>query len=352
MAIESFGMKMANGTALEQANIEKMAGDPSSFTHFRLWENTTEKLVKYARPDGVGGYEVVAFSSASDLNTAITDLDTALRAEITNSVNNLGAAFEYKGLINGGVDEANALDLTTVVDATVGAGDYYRVDTSGYVKASAAAQPVYVNQGDGVLMNTTATETDAQFDVIDNTNATVQGTANEIDVTGSADTGFTVALSQTVRDTLTSLQSQIDAINTELTATQTGAGLATDGTHVARTGTNYLDGSTSLADESTKLDAAVKTVEDSVTSLSQAVAGRAASYDSRVANGGAGPASTHTLTHNWGTDLVIVQPWIVRADGTLNNDMGNVKQALDMNSVTLDLNGQVKDVVITAQRCN
>jgi hypothetical protein len=128
-------------------------------------------------------------------------LDAQL-ASIEAGVSNLGSAFRYRGIVAGGADAANAVDLEASLTERE-AGDYYKVGTSGHFKIGAAGATFFANANDGLVWNTVS-----GVDVIDNTNATVAGTADEIDVSGTADTGFTVALSQTVKDQIAAASSE------------------------------------------------------------------------------------------------------------------------------------------------
>lgn len=120
------------------------------------------------------------------------DLVTETNARIAGDdalglrIDALGSAFNYVGTLNGGANAGAATDLSTLAEKD--AGDYYKVAAAGYfVLAPAAA--FYANANDGIVFNLAA-----GVDLIDNTNSSVSGTANEISVSGSTDTGYTVAL--------------------------------------------------------------------------------------------------------------------------------------------------------------
>ena len=122
-------------------------------------------------------------SAPADANDLVrkTDLDA-----VETKVDNLGSAFNYVGTVSGGATAGAAFDLSSLTEKD--AGDYYKVAAAGYfVLAPAAA--FYANLHDGLVFNNAS-----GIDKIDNTDSTVAGTANEITVTGSTDTGYTVAI--------------------------------------------------------------------------------------------------------------------------------------------------------------
>jgi hypothetical protein len=133
---------------------------------------------------------------------AVNKLDTQVKTNADDIVaaneriDALGAAFNYVGVLGSGAftafaagaDAASATDLEGLAAGQKDAGDYYKVGGDGYFKMGEAGTPVFVKQNDGIVFNTLG-----GFDVIDNTNSNVLAGAN-IAVTGSTDTGFTVAL--------------------------------------------------------------------------------------------------------------------------------------------------------------
>lgn len=119
-------------------------------------------------------------ASANDV-VRKTDLDA-----VDAKVNALGSAFNYVGTVSGGATSGAATNLASLTQKD--AGDYYKVAAAGhFVLAPAAA--FYANLNDGLVFNNAS-----GIDKIDNTDSTVAGTANEISVSGSSDTGYTVAI--------------------------------------------------------------------------------------------------------------------------------------------------------------
>ena len=119
-------------------------------------------------------------------------LDTAIKS-LADQVTALGAAFNYVGTVDGGADAENAYDLNTLAAGGKDAGDYYKVTTKGWFKIGAEGEAFYANKNDGLIWNTAG-----KVDVIDNSNSMVLSGQN-IEVTGSTDTGFTVALTGVVQ---------------------------------------------------------------------------------------------------------------------------------------------------------
>jgi hypothetical protein len=114
-----------------------------------------------------------------------TDLDTEVTA-LGLRIDALGSAFNYVGTVSGGATSGAATNLASLTQKD--AGDYYKVAAAGFfVLAPAAA--FYANANDGLVFNLSS-----GIDKIDNTDSSVAGTASEISVSGSADTGYTVAI--------------------------------------------------------------------------------------------------------------------------------------------------------------
>lgn len=352
MAFPKFhGISLAQNGFIENLRVERLAADPVPAQAGRIWFNTTERKFKHSTLDELGAVIIRSFATEEDLVASIqavsdrvatiegdyvkkdgsvaftgdvdagsnkvvnvaapvADTDAANKgyvdagiAAVEQQVAALGAAFNYVGTLAGGVDEASAFDMDTLEVGTKDAGDYYKISTAGWFKVGAAGVPFYVNSKDGLLWNTAGA-----VDVIDNTNSEVQGTAGEIAVTGSVDTGFTVAVDEAFKTRVSDLEGETTSLQSELDASQVALGLNPDGTlkdwsawtgasgiagsadyfeafmtvddamgllvnaaglgnsglpfYQARTGSNYLDAATSLADESTLLDAALKAESD------------------------------------------------------------------------------------------
>lgn len=141
---------------------------------------------------GVSGDDYTAITGSNYLNasTSFRDADLKLDAAVKavdQRVTALGAAFNYVGTVDGGATAEEAFNLDTLLEGGKDAGDYYKVTTSGYFQVGEDAA-FFANANDGLVWNKTG-----GVDIIDNSNSQVQAGAN-IKVTGSTDTGFTVAL--------------------------------------------------------------------------------------------------------------------------------------------------------------
>jgi len=144
----------------------------------------------------------------TNLNTEVSRAQAA-EASIAASVAALGNAFNYVGTLTGGATSGVAVDMNLQPTGNKDPGDYYRVTTAGYFKIGTGGTPFFANLNDGLVWNTSG-----GIDIIDNTDPTVYGTVNEVSVTGSIDTGFTVALHSAFSGRMTSVET---TINTEIT---------------------------------------------------------------------------------------------------------------------------------------
>jgi hypothetical protein len=141
-------------------------------------------------PFAAGGYAAgeATVKAAIEAIDAQVVVNTASLVTTNGRIDALGAAFNYVGVLTGGATAAAAYDLTSLPADGKDAGDYYKVTTAGYFTLTDAAGAFYVNINDGLIFNTLR-----GVDIIDNTNANVLAGTN-IAVTGSADTGYSVAL--------------------------------------------------------------------------------------------------------------------------------------------------------------
>jgi hypothetical protein len=141
----------------------------------------------YIKKDGS-----VAFTGALNMNNhKVTNVaapsagqDAANKSYVDSKVMNLGSVFEYVGTIAAG---QNLDSLTLPSGQEMHAGAYYRVTSKGAVTYNSGANSISVNIGDGVVYNQVG-----GWDLVDNTDAVVQGTSGKITVTGDAVDGYFV----------------------------------------------------------------------------------------------------------------------------------------------------------------
>lgn len=79
--------------------------------------------------------------------------------------------------------------------------------------------------------------------------------------------------SGTIKTELDQIKSSVSGLQSELDKTQTSAGLSEDGSYTANTGSNFISAATSLVDADNKLDAALKSVNDVVDNIKEALPG-------------------------------------------------------------------------------
>jgi hypothetical protein len=188
----------------------------------------------------------------TDLDTEVTALQGAITTEagtrasadtaLGQRIDALGSAFNYVGTVSGGASAGAATNLASLSEKD--AGDYYKVSAAGhFVLAPTAA--FFANANDGVVFNLAG-----GVDLIDNTNSSVSGTSNEIAVTGSLDTGFTVAIDSVFSGRVTALETTSSNLGTM--ATQDADSVAITGGAINGTA---IGGTTAAAGAFTTLSA-------------------------------------------------------------------------------------------------
>jgi hypothetical protein len=219
----------------------------------------------------------------TDLDTEVTAINAALTTE-TNAriagddalglrIDALGSAFNYVGTVSGGASAGAATDLSSLTEKD--AGDYYKVAAAGYfVLAPAAA--FFANANDGLVFNLAA-----GVDLIDNTNASVSGTSNEISVTGSLDTGYTVALDAVFSGRMTTAESDIDALEGRVTTAESDIDALEGRATTAESDIDALEGRMTTAESDIDaLEGRMTTAESDIDALE----GRADDLESKTQN--------------------------------------------------------------------
>ena len=307
------GIELAANAQIHNLVYETRTADPASgeLTEGRQWYNSTQKMFKMAITDSNGAIVVRTYTTNEamdverariaaleaetlyadgrramtgdldmsgnqirNLSAPTNDNDAATKVYIDDLFASLGHAFEYCGTVQGGADASTATDMGALTQKA--AGDYYKVDVSGYVKIGAGAA-FYVNAGDSLVWNPSG-----GLDKFDNTNSEVSGTSDFISVSGSTDTGFTVDVDATFKGRVDTLESRADGMDSLVAASQTGAGLANTGAYVVNTGANYIATATSLADADDKLDAALKSTSDALATETTRATNAETAIDTRL----------------------------------------------------------------------
>jgi len=160
-----------------------------------------------------GAFTTLTASSAPSASTDVvrkTDLDSAISA--------LGSVFSYKGDLSAHMSVGTGpfeLDNTDI-DLTTGA--YYRVDVAGTYNAQfggadpstpAPAVSFDLKVGDAIVKTSTG------WQKLDNVDAVVSGTANEIVVTGDENAGYTVSIDPVFSGRVTTAESDITDLQTK-----------------------------------------------------------------------------------------------------------------------------------------
>jgi hypothetical protein len=149
-----------------------------------------------------GAFTTLTASSAPSASTDVvrkTDLDSAISA--------LGSVFHYVGDLSTNIVGTS---LATLTDGTTGA--YYKVDVAGAYTDGATTFNAKV--GDAFVKTSTG------WQKLDNVDAVVSGTANEIAVTGDENAGYTVALDAVFSGRMTTAESDIDALEGRATTAE------------------------------------------------------------------------------------------------------------------------------------
>ena len=298
------GINLAANSWIENCTVERLASDPTPITASRIWYNTVTKELKFSSLNGGGAVivEVVAtgaqvaqvVSDLAALGARVSDVEAAFinkngsvaftgdinagthkltnlsdgvagsdavnKAQMEAYVANLGNAFNYVGVVEGGANSGAAFDMDTLPSGGKDAGDYYKVNVAGFFKVGSGGTPFQANVGDGLVFNTTA-----GVDKIDNTDSTVAGTSGYVVVTGSTDTGYTVDLDTGFKSAVADATSGLAAEISRATAAE--AAIASDlSDEVTRATAAEAALTTSIGNEVTRATAAEGALSTAISS--------------------------------------------------------------------------------------
>jgi len=160
-------------------------------------------------------------------------------------------------------------------------------------------------------------------------------------------TGDLLDLDTALNTEITNRTSADNALTSEITAIETAMGtvISAAGAYVAHSGSNYIDGNTNLTADLTDLDAQAKVNADAIaqeitdrgTAITSAINTLETGIDALVFTfTSSSAATTHTVTHNLGDQMVDVSVWVKDDDLKYRNDLVGIT-ITDSNSVTVDL---------------
>ncbi len=199
-------------------------------------------------------------------------------------------------------------------------------------------------RSDGGLMLTADGSTDSV--------ATGANLAIRIDGSSLSTSSTGLKLDSSITTSISDNATAITTLQTEVDAIETAAGLNTDGTYAAPSGTNYIDTATSIANANVLLDTAVKdsydTIESLVLDLESDLATEQAqriSADSSIRTDvnslrftyqSTATATTHTISHNLNTNFLLIQCMVLGDDNLYANDVVPIEET-DANTLTVYL---------------
>jgi len=219
----TFATKAYVGDAITDLDLGTMStqnANAVNITGGMITGGTIDGTTIGATTPSTGAFTTLTASSAPSASTDVvrkTDLDSAVSA--------LGSVFHFVGDVS---SAATPLDLTTLSDTSTGA--YYKVDVDGAYTDGATTFNAKV--GDAFVKTTTG------WQKLDNVDAVVSGTANEIAVTGDENVGYTVALDSAFKTRV----SDVELKTVNITATAPTAGPASGTTDIVGNFTVGLNG--------------------------------------------------------------------------------------------------------------
>lgn len=137
----------------------------------------------------------------ADIGTAIEDNQISI-GDLQDTLAEFVNVFNYVGEVNGGVDEETPFDLASLPEGGKDAGDYYDVATGGWFIVTGVEETAFeIAGGNGIVF-----KADGNVKVFNNQLVNVSGTADEVAVAGSKETGFIVGLAQAIKDRIIALE--------------------------------------------------------------------------------------------------------------------------------------------------
>ena len=265
-----------------------------------------------------------AQTAEAGLNTRLAAVEGtfASKEQLDAKFASLGSAFEYVGDI--AEEQFVGGEFNTSALTQKEAGDFYQIKGTGVVVHG--AQRLDVKAGDAITFNKVG-----QVVKFDNTDPTVQGTADEIVVTGSIETGFVVALSGTQKTRITNLETGLADEAARAQGAETGlqAGLNAE---VARAQGVEAGLQSALNAEVARAQGIETGLQTALEALDAKVANNDGSVkqllDARVKNWvSQSPALEHTVTHSFGHDQFVYTVSVQGDDGFYRNDVVPVEYA-------------------------
>lgn len=300
-------VRLMVGSEFQNLTPETLTVDPV-ITGPRIWFNSTELVIKFGYLDSGNNPIIVTLGDTGQVEQTLTDY-------VNSKISELGAAFSYRGQIDGGDDEVSAFDLATLYGVeTPRAGDYYKNETGGWFVLDGVTK--YANDGDGILMNASG-----GFDVIDNSNAEIAvavGDESYLTISGSPDLGFNIGFATEFKTTLDTTFTKLANITNSVGLTVNGLIAANEfaGVPIITAATNVISALKMLAGEINNNHLGVVSA---FTTLVDNLSSKTIRYESSVA------ALTHTIPHTFGLNAAVGY-WVKDAsDGEYYNDQVSVK---------------------------
>ena len=165
-----------------------------------------------------GGNIDMNFAKVVNLAAPVSANDAVRKTDLDSAISALGSVFHYVGDVSAYTNASNPFELANIVDQSTGA--YYRVDVAGTYTAGVGPS-MEAKVGDAFVKTSTG------WQKLDNVDAVVGGTLNEIAVTGDENTGYTVSIDPVFSGRVTTAETDITDLegktqNIDLTDTTAG----------------------------------------------------------------------------------------------------------------------------------